>query len=333
MGAHRGNPETLKETKDPRVRVFELGDTFNWSTGNNQLARQAKYDTLLFLNDDCVVSDRNWLTHMVAHVERPDVGAVGLRLIYPSNGATQHVGVYAGNGIAGHLMKNAPPQWAGYFGSARVTHESTAITGACMAVKRRDFEAVGGFRENMPVNYGDIAFCLEMLHRGQKNICVCTQEMMHAESASRPGAFTAEWATSSQDLNKYYGDFTDPYWNPSLQVLYSPPKWGIAGLNYDMLRWEAPWRGQVLMLNGTDANKIVALAREGYKTITAGTERGRLMFLRPALINAPAIEIGETSLIADIFKALEIAAVIEVEHTPECDVITQCAKALSIECV
>lgn len=329
MGTNKGNPKSLKETNDPRIRIFELGETFNWSKGNNLLAEQATGDIFLFMNDDILVSDKEWLTKMMAYAIREDVGAVGIRLVYPQNGAVQHIGVYTGSGIAGHILKGLPPQSAGYWGIARVTHEATAVTGACLAVKKHIYQEIKGFREDMPVNYNDVAFCIESRKLGYKNICVCTKEMMHAESSSRPHAFTPEWAQSSCDLNSHYPDFVDPYWNKSLRVTYNVPKWTVGGLNYDNLDWNHNWSGVALMLNGIDAEEVIRLAQKGVKPILATTEKGRLMFIRPALMNAPSIEVGEKTLITDVLKAFNVNYWYTVNHTPECDIVKKCFDTLS----
>lgn len=320
MGEVKGDIMTLKECHNEKVKHIELGTEFNWSRGNNILAEKSSSDFLVFLNDDCLITEKNWLTQLIAYAQRPGTGATGLRLTYPQNGNVQHVGVYASEGIAGHILKNTPPNWAGYWGLGRVVHESTAVTGACMAVKRGLFEQIK-FSEIMPVNYNDVAFCIELYKRGYRNVCICTTEMMHAESASRPHAFTAEWARSIQDLTRYYNDFIDPYWNDSLKVIRSAQNWSASGLNYDMLRWERNWKSTAIMLNGVDSDKVVELARKDIKTILAAAEKGRLVFVRPGLSNAPAIELGERTLISDVLQGLGVSEWHIVNHTPECDVL------------
>jgi len=332
-GERRGDPWKLAEVKDPRVTLIEMGEEkFNWSRENNKLAKRATGDYFVFLNDDVMTTEDNWLTQMIAHAQRDEVGFVGLRLLVPSNGSVQHVGVYVQDGIAGHICKNMPNDNPGYWGYNRLTHESTAVTGANIAINRKKFEQISGFREELAVNYSDVVACLDALNAGYKNICVCTTDMMHAESSSRPHALTDEWSEQigreGKLLAQIYKDFVDPYWNPSLKVVTNPNKWSIGGLNYEILDWGQEWAGSGLILNGIDADAIIGMARRGIKPILALAEKGRLIFSRPGLLNAPAIEIGERSLICEIFAALGLKEIYEAEGgAPETSILTQCLEA------
>lgn len=313
-GPRRGDPTKLEELKNSRVSYFELGEgEFNWSRFNNELAAKSSADIYVFLNDDVLITDKHWLEHMVAQAQREDVGAVGLRLYFPNNGALQHAGVYVGDGIAGHILKNTPGNWPGYWGYGRLTHEATAITGAAMAIKRKDFEEAGGFDEQMAVNYSDVDICLKLLKMGLKNICVCSAEMMHQESSSRPLAMTEEWirqiSREGKKLAENHPNFADPYWPPPLKVAYTPNKWSLGGLNFDIMNWDRPWAGAALILNDKSPELVIQAARGGLKPIIGMVEHGRLALIKPGLMNAPVIEIIEKSLIKEIFEALGIKSV------------------------
>lgn len=205
--------------------VLEHPGPFNYSRLCNLGAAGANADVLLFLNNDISMPNRGWLAPLVDWALRPDVGAVGARLMFPS-GRLQHGGVTIGmGGYAAHQYDNAAPDDPGHLRRLACTHELSAVTGACIAVGREKFEAVGGFDEkNLPVELNDIDLCLRLRARGFKIIQCAEAELIHHQSASRGFSyrpftrygqerdyFKARWDTVIRD---------DPYFHPAFS-LYS----------------------------------------------------------------------------------------------------------------
>ncbi|MDP3658473.1 glycosyltransferase family 2 protein, partial [Phenylobacterium sp.] len=175
--------------QDPRVRILPQPGPFNYSALNNAAAAQARGDILLLLNNDIEVIEPGWLREMVAHAVRPHVGAVGARLLY-GDGRVQHGGVILGVGgtppVAGHLYVGAPRADTGYFGHLRLTRNVSAVTAACMALRREVFEEVGGLdAENLAVAFNDVDLCLKIRERGYSIVWTPRAELFHLESASR----------------------------------------------------------------------------------------------------------------------------------------------------
>ncbi len=173
----------------PDVLVLSHPGPFNFSRMCNEAARASKGDVLVFLNDDTAALTPGWLDRLAAHALDPAVGAVGAKLTYP-DGRLQHVGVLVGMGeSAGHFGALAPGDDPGWADRNLVVHEVAAVTGACLAVARDKFEAVGGFDEvHLPVELSDIDLCLKLNERGWQTIVDPTVHLMHEESASRGGA-------------------------------------------------------------------------------------------------------------------------------------------------
>ena len=212
--------ETLQylETLSAKHRVLRYPQPFNFSAINNFGARQARGDYLLFLNDDTQVIEGEWLTAMVEQAQRPEVGAVGAKLLYPDN-RIQHAGVIIGLfGGAGHAFRNLPNNRTAYFGLADLTRNCSAVTAACMSVPRNVFDQVGGFDEELKVVYNDVDFCLRVRKQGYLILYTPFAVLYHFESATR-GRLRP---TKEEDLfYKRWGDtirLGDPYYNPSLTV-------------------------------------------------------------------------------------------------------------------
>ena len=200
----------------PRTRVLDAPGPFNWSAINNAAVAQCRSDMVLFLNNDIEASSDGWLHAMVEQAERPEIGAVGARLLFP-DGDVQHAGVVLGlGGIGMHLFSGMPSERIGYFGWDRVVRSYSALTAACMLVRRSVFEEVGGFDEGLPVAFNDIDFCLRLGQAGYRLLYTPHAELVHHESVSRGlsghtrdfRAFVRQWEeVLRQD---------DPYYNPNL---------------------------------------------------------------------------------------------------------------------
>lgn len=168
------------------ARVVSVPGDFNFSRLNNRAVLEAKGSMLCLLNNDIEALDGEWLSAMVRHAVQDDVGAVGAQLLYP-DGTVQHAGVVVGiGGAAGHFGKGALPdddQYASWIG---VTRRVSAVTAACMVVRRDLYLTVGGLdEEEFAVAFNDVDFCLKLDQRGYRNVYVAQARLLHHESKSR----------------------------------------------------------------------------------------------------------------------------------------------------
>ena len=173
-------------SKLPNIQVITVREPFNFSRLNNIAAKRATGEVLLMLNNDISVTMPGWLKEMVVQVIRPEVGAVGAKLLYPDH-TIQHGGVVLGmGGVAGHVHRMALPTDPGYFARLMVAQEVSCVTGACLALRRSVFEAVGGLDEmNLAVAFNDVDLCLRIRSKGYKIIWTPHAELIHWESKSR----------------------------------------------------------------------------------------------------------------------------------------------------
>jgi GT2 family glycosyltransferase/predicted SAM-dependent methyltransferase len=171
---------------DARVRIIRHAGAFNFAALNNHAVREARGEIVVLLNNDVDVTSALWLEEMVSHVLRPGVGAVGAKLLYP-DGRVQHAGVVLGVGHgAGHFFHGAPGDSPGYFGFLALTRRVSAVTAACMALRRSIYLEVGGLDEtNLPVAFNDVDLCLRLGERGYGVVWTPHAELTHFESASR----------------------------------------------------------------------------------------------------------------------------------------------------
>jgi GT2 family glycosyltransferase len=198
------------------VRIVSDPRPFNWAQLNNDAARAAHGEVLLFLNNDIEARRDGWLTAMVGHALRPDVGAVGARLLYP-DGRLQHCGVVVGMiGAAGHPLVGLDPGAAGYLNMALATRECSAVTGACLATRREIFDLLAGFDETLGIDLNDIDFCLRAGAAGYRTLYEPGAELVHHESPSRGTAGGTEDIVKFIDRWKDYISAGDPYLNPYL---------------------------------------------------------------------------------------------------------------------
>lgn len=197
-----------------RCRVIPYAAPFNFAAINNEAAREARGDFLLFLNNDTEVMSGEWLVPMLEFAQRPDVGAVGARLLYRDN-AIQHAGIILGvGGIANHAFYNFPPGREPYFGLTDVIRDCSAVTGACMMVRRQVFEELGGFDEaNCPIAFNDVDLCLRMREKGYLVVYTPYAVLYHHESVSRGKKKDPE----GKYMLKRWGTLieNDPYYNPN----------------------------------------------------------------------------------------------------------------------
>jgi len=207
---------------DPRVRVVKCGGEFNYSYINNMAASVSRGEVLGLINNDMEVVSSRWAEELVAWAKMKEIGCVGAKLYYP-NGSVQHGGVILGiNGVAAHSHKYASMDDVGYGMRLSLTHNLSAVTGACLFVKKEVYHLVGGLDEGLKVAFNDVDFCLEVAMAGFRNIVVPSVELIHHESASRGTDETPEkLARFMQETNlmkKRWGNhlINDPFYSPNL---------------------------------------------------------------------------------------------------------------------
>jgi GT2 family glycosyltransferase len=207
----------------PGVRIIEAPGTFNFSALCNHAAREARGQVLVFLNDDTEVLCRDWLTHLEEWAMRSDCGPVGAKLLY-AKGRVQHAGLVLGlGGYAAHIESGARPDDPGYLRGLQATREVSAVTGACLAVEKDKFYAVGGFDEQrFPVELGDVDLCLRLQSRGWKCVLVAEALLMHRESASRGRSrrHDSRYAAEHRHFRERWGSrlLDDPFFHPALSL-------------------------------------------------------------------------------------------------------------------
>ena len=211
---------------DSRIRFIEKNIPFNFSALCNYGVGQAKGDYILLLNNDIEIISPDWVEQLLQNAQRPEVGAVGGKLLYP-DGRIQHAGVVTGMvGAAGHPHKFFPDNHIGYHGRLHMAYNVSAITGAMMMIKTSKFKDAGGFDEdNLAVAYNDIDLCLKLLKRGYYNLFTPHAKATHHESISRGYEDTDEKMQRLLKEQRHFlttwADFLksgDPFYNPNLSL-------------------------------------------------------------------------------------------------------------------
>lgn len=208
--------------RDPAIRIMPYPGAFNFSAINNTAVREATGTIIGLINNDIEVTQPEWLTEMVAHAMWPDIGCVGAKLLYP-DGRIQHGGVVLGlYGVAGHAHRFARRNDPGYLGRLRRVQNVSAVTAACLVVRKPVFDQVGGLDENLAVAFNDVDFCLKVRAAGYRNLWTPFAELIHHESASRGSDFTPTKATRFAGeydiMQRRWGEqlLNDPYYSPHL---------------------------------------------------------------------------------------------------------------------
>jgi GT2 family glycosyltransferase len=192
---------------------------------NNSAVEVANGELILLLNNDVEVINGNWLSEMVSHALRKGIGAVGAKLYYPDN-TIQHAGVILGlGGCAAHSHRLFPRESFGYFGRLQLIQAYSAVTGACLLIKKSIYQEVGGLdEENFKVCYNDVDLCLKVLSRGYKNIYTPYAEMYHHESVTRGNDNTPakklRFQSEKSYLEKKWNTYIkhDPAYSPNLSL-------------------------------------------------------------------------------------------------------------------
>lgn len=205
----------------PQTQYLDCrGLPFNYSKLNNWAARAAQGEMLLLLNDDIVPAYADWLEAMLEHAQRPEIGAVGAKLLYP-NGLIQHAGVVMGIfGSSGHAFKLLPGDpvrgWR-YFGLPHLIRNTSAVTAACLLVRKEVYWEVGGLdEEHLPVAFQDVDFCLKIAQRGYRNVYTPYALLYHYESVTK--AEKTPHPAETEYLIAQWPQWIacDPYYSPHL---------------------------------------------------------------------------------------------------------------------
>ena len=209
----------------PKVRVLTWEKEFNYSAINNFAAEEAQGEYLLFLNNDVEILTPDWIEEMLQNCQQENVAAVGAKLYYPDD-TIQHAGVVLGlGGIAGHIMCRASREDPGYFGRMISVQEISAVTAACMMVKKSEFDSVKGFDETFQVAFNDIDLCMKFRAAGKKIVFTPYAELYHYESKSRGLEDTPEKQFRfDKEVKRFQEKWAqqlemgDPYYSPNLSV-------------------------------------------------------------------------------------------------------------------
>lgn len=222
-------PDTLAyldklQRENDNIVLLRDDSPFNYSALNNKAAAIAKGEVLALVNNDVEVITPDWLTEMVGHVIQPQNGVVGARLWYPDD-TLQHGGVILVGGVAGHAHKHLPKGMPGYACRAIVAQNYSAVTAACLVVRKAVFEQVGGLNEtDLTVAFNDIDFCLKVQEAGYFNVWTPYAELYHYESKTRGFEDTPEkqarFAKEVAYMRNRWGHRldADPCYNPNLTM-------------------------------------------------------------------------------------------------------------------
>ncbi|MGH9242652.1 MAG: glycosyltransferase family 2 protein, partial [Vicinamibacterales bacterium] len=208
---------------DARVSILRVDEPFNFSRLNNQAVAGARGEVICFLNNDTEVISADWLEEMVSRASQSQVGAVGAMLYYPNN-RIQHAGVILGlGGVASHAFKGLGRTTGGDHARAALAQAMSAVTAACLVVRKGVFTEAGGFDETLAIAYNDVDLCLRLRARGFENIWTPFAELYHYESVSRGDDVSSGrpgFLEESRLMYERWGELlkADPYFNPNLSL-------------------------------------------------------------------------------------------------------------------
>jgi glycosyltransferase involved in cell wall biosynthesis len=197
------------------VRTVPYRGVFHFGLMNALGVQESTGDVLCFLNDDVFPSTSDWLERMLAQAVRPEIGIVGALLLYP-DGSIQHAGVVVDRWHPAHLGRFQ--RESSYWPWLRLTREVSAVTGACMVMRRSTWNDLGGFDLQFPVNYNDIDLCLRVAARGYRILIETRAVLVHEEARTRVAVVRPEEA---ERFHQRWGAVTgqpDPYFNPQLST-------------------------------------------------------------------------------------------------------------------
>lgn len=223
------DPETFEYFKsmkgEERFRVIDYPGPFNYSAINNYAVSHAKGSVIGLINNDIEAMNGDWLREMASLAMREGTGCVGAKLYYPDD-TIQHAGVVLGvGGVAGHAAIGESREATGYFGRLKVRHNVSAVTAACLLVRKEIYEAVGGLNEDdLTVAFNDVDFCLKVLEAGYLNVLTPHAELYHHESATRGSDLALDKVRRFQGeityMQQRWGDILqhDRFYSPNLRL-------------------------------------------------------------------------------------------------------------------
>ncbi len=241
--------KALENELNGRLRVLDYPHPFNYSAMNNLAVQQTRGDYLLLLNNDTAVLHEDWLDAMMSHAQRPEVGVVGAKLLYP-DGTVQHAGVILGmKGPAEHVYIGQDAKSSGYYGRLQLDQNLSAVTGACLLVRKSLFEQVGGLDEEaLAVSYSDIDLCLKITKQGKLIVWTPYAVLMHEGSKSQTSGVEA--ASDPVKARRFAEEqavmyrrwlpemATDPAYNRCLSLATTD----VVPEPDPALRWDPDWR-------------------------------------------------------------------------------------------
>lgn len=220
-----GYYEKLRE--NPLIQIVTYEGEFNYSRINNLGVSKADGEYIILLNNDTQVITLNWMEELLMYAQREDVGAVGAKLYYEDK-TIQHAGVVIGLGAhrtAGHTHYRVSSNNLGYMGRLCYTQDVSAVTGACLMVKKKLYDKVGGLDESFAVSLNDVDFCLKLRCAGYLNVFTPFAELFHFESVSRglddQGQKAARYNEESEHFREKWREMLekgDPYYNPNFSL-------------------------------------------------------------------------------------------------------------------
>lgn len=210
--------------RHPKVQILSYDEPFNFSDMNNAAVAATTGEIVGLINNDIEVIHGDWLSEMVSHAIRPEIGAVGALLYYPDN-TIQHAGVLLGiGGVANHANIAKQRGFGGQMSRGLLIQNLSAVTAACLLIRREIFDAVGGLDARLQVAFNDVDFCLRVREKGYLNLWTPYAELYHHESASRgyedTPAKMARFQGEVAFMTERWGDqlFNDPAYNPNLTL-------------------------------------------------------------------------------------------------------------------
>ena len=214
-----------KKIESDRIKVVYWKGIFNYSAINNFGVKASRGDYLVLLNNDVEVISEDWIEEMLSNCQRKDVGIVGAKLYYPDD-TVQHAGIIVGiGGVAGNVFTGLPRKFSGYFHKASIQQDLSAVTAACMMVKRSVYENMNGLEEKLQVAFNDVDFCLRVRSAGYLVVYDPYVELYHHESKTRGAENTKEKVRRFQSeieyMRSHWQDLLkkgDPMYNPNLTL-------------------------------------------------------------------------------------------------------------------
>ncbi|SCP95737.1 glycosyltransferase family 2 protein [Anaerobium acetethylicum] len=214
-----------KNDGQDNIRVVYWKEEFNYSLINNFGVSNSKGEYIILLNNDTEIITENWIEEFLGHCQRPEVGIVGAKLYYPDD-TIQHAGTIIGiGGIAGHAFIGMPRAHSGYLHKASIQQDLSAVTAACLMIKRSAFKEAGGFEGRLAVAFNDVDLCLKVRKAGYLVVYTPYAELYHYESKTRGAEDTKEKVRRFQTEIEYMRcTWTeilkngDPFYNKNLTL-------------------------------------------------------------------------------------------------------------------